>query len=87
MKVSFGYGARFDNNNISLRIDNSLKAMAAGGNDKNPVIKAGTDRYKIALSFKYSFGYCSVHSGELSFNVEYFGYHQRRIFIAVVKLL
>ncbi|MBX3258065.1 MAG: serine hydrolase [Chitinophagaceae bacterium] len=30
---------RFDKNNISLRIDNSLKAMAAGGNDKNPVIK------------------------------------------------
>ncbi|MGN6439740.1 MAG: serine hydrolase domain-containing protein [Agriterribacter sp.] len=28
----------FDKNNISLRIDNSLKAMAPGGNDKNPVI-------------------------------------------------
>ncbi|MBX2923873.1 MAG: serine hydrolase [Chitinophagaceae bacterium] len=29
----------FDKNNITLRIDNSLKGMSPGGNDKNPVIK------------------------------------------------
>lgn len=31
------YRFSFDKNNIQLRIDNSLKAMAPGGNDKNPV--------------------------------------------------